>query len=138
MICVLDGRLLRDSSDLHLDFRLRDAAGRILTDDLQIHVLQLTNIGIAREHLPTASPVERRAFFLLNAEKIPPDELRELFPEPEFVEATGVLEVINQTPEKRDKYISRLKYQLDEAARIEYTREESRQLKPFANFYGPK
>lgn len=48
-----------------------------------------------------------------------------LFPEPEFAEAIGILEVIIQTPERRDEYISRLKFQLDETARLEFTRDEA-------------
>ncbi len=54
------------------------------------------------------------------------EEIRELFPEPEFVEAAGVLEVIKNTPEQMDNYISRLKYQLDEVSRMESARIEAR------------
>jgi ubiquinone biosynthesis protein UbiJ len=50
------------------------------------------------------------------------DELCELFPEPEFAEATGVLEVINQTPEQNELYSSKLKFLLDEASRLDSTR----------------
>ncbi len=125
VICVLNGRLTSDNSELHRDFQMRDPEGKLLTDDLQIHVLQLTNLTVTRENLSTATPVERWAYFFKNAGSMSPDELRALFPEPEFVEATGVLEVINQTPEQRDEYISRLKYQLDETARLDCTREEA-------------
>jgi predicted transposase/invertase (TIGR01784 family) len=124
VICVLTAPLFPDASDLHLGFRMRDASGRVLTDDLQIHLLQLTNLQVTRENLARATAAERWAFFLLNAGTMEPDELRELFPEPEFVEAMGVLEVIKKTPEQRDEYISRMKFQLDEAARLQYAREE--------------
>ena len=50
---------------------------------------------------------------------------RDLFPDPEFVEAAGVLEVIKNTPEQMDNYISRLKYQLDEVSRMESVRIEA-------------
>ena len=73
-----------------------ESARRILTDDVQIHVLQLTNPGITRKNLSAASLVKRWAFYLLNAEKILPDELRELFPEPDSVEAPVVVEAIAQ------------------------------------------
>ena len=53
------------------------------------------------------------------------DEVRELFPEPEFAEAAGVLEVISNNPEQIDNYISRLKYQLDDVWRLESTRSEA-------------
>jgi len=42
------------------------------------------------------------------------------------VEAAGVLEVIKNTPEQMDNYISRLKYQLDEVSRMESARIEAR------------
>jgi len=103
---------------------MRDPVGRILTDDLQIHLLQLTNLRFTRENLASAPAVHRWAFFLLNAGTLEQDDLRKLFPEPAFVEAMEVLDVINKTPEQRDEYISRLKSQLDEAARLEYAHEE--------------
>ena len=53
------------------------------------------------------------------------DEVRELFPEPEFAEVAGVLEVIKNNPDQMDNYISRLKYQLDDNWRLESTRSEA-------------
>ena len=53
------------------------------------------------------------------------EEIKDLFPDPEFVEAAGVLEVIKNTPEQMDNYISRLKYQLDEVSRMESVRIEA-------------
>lgn len=53
------------------------------------------------------------------------EAIRDLFPDPEFVEAAGVLEVIKNTPEQMDNYISRLKYQLDEVSRMESVRIEA-------------
>jgi hypothetical protein len=96
----------------------------LVTDDLQIHLLQLTYLRVTRENLMTATPIERWAFFLLNAEQLSEAELRDLFPEPEFAEAIGVLKVINETPEKMHEYNSRLKLQLDEAARMDYAMEK--------------
>ena len=52
------------------------------------------------------------------------EEIRKLFPDPEFVEAVEVLEMIKQTPEKMHEYSARMKLRLDEAARLEYAREE--------------
>jgi hypothetical protein len=59
------------------------------------------------------------------ADQLTYDELCRLFPESEFVEAAGVLEVINQTPEQNQLYSSRLKVLLDEASRLESTRIEA-------------
>ncbi len=125
VICVLTKTLLKDSERLHTDFRLRDETGHILTDDLQVHLLELTKLTVTRENLKTATPVEKWAYFLLNAENMTMAEIRELFPEPEFAEAAGVLEVIKNNPDQMDNYISRLKYQLDDVWRLESTRSEA-------------
>ena len=72
-----------------------------------------------------ALPAERWAYFLLNAENLTVAEIRELFPEPEFAEAAGVLEMIKDNPDQMSDYISRLKHKLDEGWRIESTRAEA-------------
>jgi hypothetical protein len=46
------------------------------------------------------------------------DDIGRLFPDQEFSEAAGVLEMISQTPEQLMAYNARLKFQRDEAARI--------------------
>ena len=107
VICVLTKSLFPQRTALHSDFRLRDAAGNLFSDDLQI-----------------ATPAERWAYFLSNAEAMTEAEIRELFVEPEFVEAAGVLEMINQTPEQLLEYRARKKFQMDEIARLDYAREE--------------
>ena len=38
VICVLTKPLFPEANELHLDFRLRDESGRILADDLQVHL----------------------------------------------------------------------------------------------------
>jgi predicted transposase/invertase (TIGR01784 family) len=118
-ICVLGNPLFPRVPELHLDFRLREKSGLILTDDLQIHLLQLTNLKTTRENLARATPQVRWAFFLLHGGEMTYEQICELFPEPEFVEAAGVLEMINQTPEEHARYASRLKSQLDEASKID-------------------
>jgi hypothetical protein len=79
---------------------------------------------VTRENLAEASAVERWAFFLKYAESLSRNEIEDLFTEPEFTEAAGVLEMINQTPEQLEQYSARLKLRLDEAARLEYARNE--------------
>lgn len=130
VICVLDKTLLKESPRLHTDFRLRDEHGNVLTDDLQVHLLELTKLTVTRENLAGATREEQWAYFLSNAKTLTLEEIRDLFPEPEFVEAAGVLEVIKSTPEQMDNYISRLKYQLDEVSRMESARMEARMEAP--------
>jgi flagellar biosynthesis/type III secretory pathway protein FliH len=60
------------------------------------------------------------------AETLSREEIGYLFPEPEFVEAAGVLEMINEPPEQLHEYSARLKLRLDEAARLDYARNEGR------------
>ena len=45
-ICVLTRGLFPESSALHLDFRLREATGQVLTNDLQVHLLELSKLQI--------------------------------------------------------------------------------------------
>ena len=127
-ICVLTQALFPQSPELHLDFRLRESsAGLILTDDLQIHLLQLSHLRVTSETVYHASPTERWAYFLQHAEKLTPDEVHHLFPDHEIAEAAGVLEMISRTPEQRMLYNARLKFQRDADARFAQARQEGRQ-----------
>ena len=47
-----------------------------------------------------------------------------IFPDEEFAEAAGVLEMISQTPEQLTFYNARLKFQRDEAARLAHATQE--------------
>ena len=44
------------------------------------------------------------AYFLQNAEQLTPEEIRKVFPDQEFSEAAGVLEMISRTPEQLMAY----------------------------------
>ena len=55
-------------------------------------------------------------------------DVRRLFPDEEFTEAAGVLEMIAKTPEQLFAYNARLKSQRDEAARILFARQEGEQI----------
>lgn len=124
-ICVLTQAMFPQSSELHLDFRLRESSsGLILTDDLQIHLLQLNNLRVTAENVYHALPAERWAYFLQNADKLTPEDIRRLFPDEEIAEAAGVLEMISQTPEQLMLYNARLKFQRDEEARLQKARED--------------
>ena len=119
-ICVLSQAMFSKPSALHLDFRLREATtDRTLTNDLQIHLLQLNHLQVTAETVYHATPAERWAYFLQNADKLTPAEIRRLFPDQEFSEAAGILEMIAKTPEQLMACNARLKSLLDEAARME-------------------
>ena len=106
---------------LHLDFRLRETSlGLSLTDDLQIHLLQLSQLDVTANNVYNAPLIEQWAYFLRNAEHLTRADVAQMFPDPEFAAAAGVLEMISQTPEERIFYDARVKSQRDEAARMEY------------------
>jgi predicted transposase/invertase (TIGR01784 family) len=127
-ICVLSQAMFGKPPALHLDFRLREVSTNLaLTDDLQIHLLQLNHLQVTAENVYNSSPAERWAYFLQNADKLTPDEVRRLFPDQEFSEAAGVLEMISRTPEQLMAYNARLKFQRDEVAKILQARLEGRE-----------
>ncbi len=95
-----------------------------LTDDLQIPLLQLDHLQVTVETVYHASPAERGAYFLRNADSLTPNDIRRLLPDQEFSEAAGVLEMTSKNPEQLMVYNARLKFQHDEAARIEQARLE--------------
>jgi len=82
-----------------LEFQLRTDSGLLLTDDLQVHLLQLPNLSVTAENVSEASAIEQWAYFMLNADKLTLEEIERIFPAPEFTEAAGVLEMISKSPE---------------------------------------
>ncbi|MEY4187056.1 MAG: hypothetical protein RIT02_2090, partial [Planctomycetota bacterium] len=91
-ICVLAGALISQPAKLHLDFRLREESLPLtLTDDLQIHFLQLNHLQVTAETLYNASPVERWCWFLRHVQELTTEQVSLLLPEPEFTEAAKVL-----------------------------------------------
>jgi predicted transposase/invertase (TIGR01784 family) len=124
-ICVLSGALIRQPAKLHLDFRLREETLPItLTDDLQIHFLQLNHLQVTAETLYHATPIERWCWFLRHVQELTTEQVGLLLPEQEFTEAARVLDMIAQTPEQLHEYNARLKAQRDEEARIIYAQQQ--------------
>ncbi len=123
-ICVLTQTLFPQISGLHLDFRLREESGVMLTDNLQIHFLELSKLKVTAHNVYHATPAERWAFFLRNAEQLTPTDIGQLFPDKEIAEAAGVLEMISQTPAQRLLYDARLKFQRDEESKLRHARQE--------------
>ena len=90
-----------------------------VSGDVQVHILQLNHLQITEEMLYNATPIEQWAWFLRNVENLSLEDVARLFPDPEFSEAAGVLQMIAQTPEELMEYRARLKYQRDEIARAQ-------------------
>ena len=128
-ICVLSQAMFAQPPALHLDFRLRETSTNLaLTNDLQIHLLQLNHLQVTAETVYAAAPAERWAYFLQNADKLTSAEIRRLFPDQEFSEAAGVLEMISRTPEQLMAYNARLKFQRDEVAKMLQARREGEEI----------
>lgn len=109
---------------MRVEFRLREKSGKVLTDDLQIHLLELPKLQVTAKNVYYARSAERWAFFLGHAEHLTDEDVGRLFPDQEIVEAAGVLKMISQTPERRVFYNARLKFQRDEESRLRRARQE--------------
>ena len=58
-ICVLDAIMFRQTPEIHSDFRLRSRDGNFdLTDDLQIHFLELPKYVVPSDNRVITDPVE--------------------------------------------------------------------------------
>ena len=127
-ICVLNKILFDKSAAFHLSFRLRcDQENLVLTDDLEMHLIELPKFHRSNTEIPRCSALEKWLYFLQHAEHLDADELRKLLPGAAFEEAIGVLEMIARTPEEREFYDSRLKLVRDEEARLLFARIEGRE-----------
>jgi predicted transposase/invertase (TIGR01784 family) len=125
-ICVLEGSLFKQAPRMHLDFRLRTTFGEVLTDNIQIHLIELQK-SLATEHnVNRVGPLEQWAYFFRNADRINSNTLRQQLSQPVFDSALGVLEMIKRDPRWLSLYHRRLKLQMDERARIAYAEEEAR------------
>ena len=98
-----------------------------MTDHLEIHLLELPKYNGSVNALPRARPKERWAYFLRHASELTVPEIGRFFPEPAFVEAGGVLDMIAKTPEERLRYDLRLKAQRDQTSNLQAAREEGHQ-----------
>jgi hypothetical protein len=78
--------------------------------------------------MKSVRPLERWAYFLRHADRYSAAELRDILSEAAFTEAIGVLEMIARNPEQRLAYDARLKFQRDEAARLEFARLEGERI----------
>ncbi|MCC9599669.1 Rpn family recombination-promoting nuclease/putative transposase [Stieleria sp. JC731] len=123
-ICILDAILFKDTASLHMDFQLRSKEGECLTNCLQIHLLELPKYVLDADNRVPPAPIKQWMHFFRFAASSTPEELYRQLPDPAFVEAIGVLEMIAKDPEERRYYESRLKMQRDEQARLDGAREQ--------------
>ena len=106
--------------DFLMDFRLVNAKNQLeLTDCLQIHLLELPKYVVPSDNRIIRDPVEQWAYFLLCAPYLTREQLLARLPDPVFAEAVGVLEMIARDPKQRQLYEDRLKFEMDERAKLQ-------------------
>ena len=128
-ICILKQSLFPEVNVPHLNFKLRDCQhGVQFTDCVQIHTIELAKYNFpeqragALDSIRTAPPLEQWAYFLNNAARLEGTELQTLLPEAVYLKATGVMEMIAQTPEERMRYEARRLAELDFKSYVEFAR----------------
>lgn len=111
-VCFVDTPLFPELADHHLIFELRERHRQTLfTDQIAVHILELTKFGKAVEEL--ATPLDRWLFFLRHAEDLDLDALPGPLNVPEVRWALGDLVMISQNEQDRELYESRLKMRRD-------------------------
>ena len=109
-ICVLGSLMFPAVPDLHLDFRLRERQhGFPLTDDLQIHTIELPKYVTPSHNEVIVDPLEQWVWFLVNASGQTEETIRHRLGDDEFTEAAGVLKMISMSAEERARYLARMK-----------------------------
>jgi predicted transposase/invertase (TIGR01784 family) len=122
-ISFLDHVLFPDRPRWHWRFELRDLAepGVVFTDQLAIHVVELPKFN--RPVLQLTQPFESWCYFLRHGEELDNDHLPATLQMPAIQKAMEVLRMLTQSDLEREKYEARLKYQRDEAARMQHATE---------------
>jgi len=124
-ICFLTQTLFPQPVGGHSRFMLFDRGNDVLlTDQLQLHFVELPKYNSEEASLGRAADFERWVFFLGRAAEYDPDSLVRLLPEPAFHKATGVLEMISRSPNLRILYDDEAKAELDRFSALKGAREE--------------
>ena len=111
-ICFINGRLFSDRQRYHRRFQLLDIEGPlVLTDQLEIHVLELPNFARRLEDL--REPLDFWLYFLKNGEELDADALPEPLNRAELRRAMEVLKMLSQDQLERELYEGRLKAKRD-------------------------
>ena len=124
-ICFLGSVLFGGISTAHHRFRLADLdEGRVLTEAVEVHTVELTKYNLDEATITRASAIEQWAFFLLYAHRYESSRLRELLPGEAFARAIDAAEAIRRKTEDRIMYDQREKALRDYEWRIEGARRE--------------
>lgn len=119
-ICFLSKLIFPEVRAAHLRFAMADLEHRVsLTDRLQIHTIELAKYNETAESLLSADSLEKWTYFLNHAAELEAVDLQSLLPDPPYRKATGVLEMISQSPEQRRLHDARVRAERDYINNIE-------------------
>jgi len=127
-ICLLSHDLFRETKVPHHRFRFSDLEhGKELGVPVEVHTVELLKYNLLEATIGKASKIEQWAFFLLNADKYDPKQLRNLLPGVEFDQAITVIETISQKEEDRNMYDQRERAQREYQWGLDGARREALQ-----------
>ena len=115
LVCFINDVIFPDIKDYHSCFQLVDKGhGAILTDDLQIHVLELPKFTKTPRELVTG--LDRWLYFLKHGQDLDPAELPGEIDSPEIRQAMEGLMELAQTDIEKMIYDGRVKARRDDRA----------------------
>lgn len=107
-ICFVNGLLFSDRATYHRRFQLFDRkCPQFLTDDLEIHIIELPNFDRPLEEL--RKPLDLWLYFLKNGVELDADSLPAPLDTDDLCQAMGVLKMFSQDEMARELYEGRLK-----------------------------
>jgi predicted transposase/invertase (TIGR01784 family) len=107
-IWLVNGILWPDATQVHHSFRLSDAeSGRVLTETLEIHTLELARYNLMESDLRSAGELDCWIYWLLHAHEYEPARLAELLPQAAIRRATQTLARIAEVTEDKAMYDAR-------------------------------
>jgi predicted transposase/invertase (TIGR01784 family) len=109
-ICLINGILWRDATQVHHAFRLTDEqSGRVLRGTLEIHTLELGRYNSTEGDLAAGDMLDCWLYWLLHAQEYEHAALLQLLPQPAIRQATETLGRISQQSEDKAMYDAREK-----------------------------
>jgi predicted transposase/invertase (TIGR01784 family) len=124
-ICFVNSRLFPDTDEYHHRFALSDQTeDTVLTDHLEIHLIELPKFTLTAEELTT--PLDVWCYFLRHGESLDTARLPEPLNIPPIHRALEVLNVLTQSDIERERYEARLKGLRDQSASLFGAMEEGR------------
>jgi predicted transposase/invertase (TIGR01784 family) len=125
-ICFVNTPLFPEVPAYHLVFELRERDHQLLfTDDLAMHILELSKFTKSAEELTT--PLDVWLYFLRHGERLDTEALPgALAAVEEIHRAMGELQMVTQSDLERERYEARLKMQRDISSALTAAREDGR------------